>query len=335
MANLTDDFSDAAVQDPPQDGPESVATAFNAQSTTVKEPMTTQEAIDSPVLETARIITPREELSDEAFAAVARGDVLKLKSLLKPDSGLDPAAKDPEGVSLLDRAVERFTLFQNAVEQNETERQQDELVRKVDPEERADAGLAALMLASANGNVEVAQMVLDEMVDDELDDDDDDVAEEIALEHGNMSVYYAVMARKQRKDFNKSADDPHAEERDPAPVRVESDGTFEWFLKETHRIGEVIHEDVRKLANAFHRAAHATSVATHDIYEAALRFASTFLHLGAGQGPGGTDTTMSSFTNEIQKQIAQDMGQTQAPGIAPKAPTLTPPAPAPDNSKKL
>ncbi len=323
MANLTDSFSDAAVQDDQTDGRESVATAFNAQSTTVKEPMTTEAVLETPVLETSRIIVPREELSDEAFAAVKNGDVLKLKSLLMPNSGLDLQSADADGASLgqrlLDRAVDRFALLKNAVEQSETDKAQDELLRQVDPDSRADAGLAALMLSAANGNVDVAQMVLDEMEDDELEADDDDEAAEIALEHGNFAVYNAIIMRHQRNDFNKAASDPHEAEREPEQKAVTFDGNFEWFLERTHKVSETIREDFHKVANAVRGAAHATSVATHEAVEAVAQFFSTFLHIGTGATGAKPDATTAQ-AEEQAVQVVQAVTQVLDAVTKPQGP---------------
>jgi hypothetical protein len=178
MANLRNDFSDAAVQEQQGDGQGSVVPAFN-KAVTQKDPMTEQTTSIEPTapesqpilannprpaagepeaLETARILTPREDLSDEAFAAVKRGDAQKLKSLL--ESGLNPNAVDAAGVPLLDRAVERYTLLKRAAEDGETEGAEAELIKKIDPDARIAAGLVALVLAGANGNDAVAKLIL-------------------------------------------------------------------------------------------------------------------------------------------------------------------------------
>lgn len=320
MANLSDSFSDAALQEQP-DGKETVSPAFN-RAVTEKDAMTPQaEAIEAPAtdsqpiavtltpstprsvaadpeaLETARLLTPREDLSDEAFSAVKRGDAQKLKSLL--ESGLDANTVDAQGVALLDRAVERFTSLKRAVDQNETEGAQEELLKRLDPEARADAGLAALVLAGANGNVEIAQMVLDEMEDDELDDDDDDIAAEMALEHGNMSVFLAIQARKhQRHEFNKAAQDQNDGDRTPAAPTHESFG--QWFSNTYHSIGETVKKDAHMAAVAFGRAARGVSHATSEACHAAMEFCSTFF-----QHKADTPTVPGADAAELNKETAQ------------------------------
>ena len=320
MANLSDSFSDAALQDQP-DGKDSVAPAFN-RAVTVKDAMTDAATLEAPaadnapisvtlstgtpkpvasepeMLETARIISPREDLSDEAFAAVKRGDAQKLKSLL--ESGLDANAVDATGVALLDRAVERYTSLKRAADQSETEGAQEELLKRVDPDARADAGLAALVLAGANGNVDIAQMILDEMEDSELDDDDDDIAEETALEHGNMSVFLAIQARKnQRHDFNKAALDQNDGDREPATPSRESFG--EWFASTYHSIEENVRKDAHALAAAFGRASHAVGHVTSEACHAAMAFCSNFFQHKADT-PAATPTPDPA---EVEKETVQ------------------------------
>src|SRR5262245_3738398 len=122
MANLTEEFSGAATEE--QDGGKPVAPVFN-RSATEKDTMTTEAAIElpmeSPILETARIMAPRENASDEAFAAIKRGDAYRLKELL--NTGLDVDTRDEKG----------FTLLMRAADEGQTEMAQELLLRKADP----------------------------------------------------------------------------------------------------------------------------------------------------------------------------------------------------------
>ena len=331
MANLRDNFSDAAVQEQQGDGQKTVAPAFN-RAVTEKDAMTEQTASLEPAapdsqpilvtlpsnprpvasepeaLETARIVVPREDLSDEAFAAVKRGDAQKLKSLL--ESGLDANAVDATGVTLLDRAVERYTVLKRAADDNETEGAQDELLKKLDPDARADAGLAALVLAGANGNVDIAKLILEEMEDEELDDDDDDLAEEVALAHNNMSVFLAIQARKhQRHEFNQRALDQNEGKREQCKekshqsfgewISTTYQSAAETFREDRHAVAETIKKDAKAVSAAFGRAAHAVSHVTSDVCHAAMAFCSTFFHFNTQTPPAPP----AADENQVSKNV--------------------------------
>jgi hypothetical protein len=142
-------------------------------------------------VETLTQLSSADELGDEAFSAVQRGDVLRFHELL--DQGLDINQKDDKG----------YTLLMYAVRTNHTEIAREILLREVDPEARCDAGMSALMLAAAGGNVEIAKMLLDNIEDPELAMGDGEVAEQLALKNGNYEVLEVIRARRRREHFNK------------------------------------------------------------------------------------------------------------------------------------
>lgn len=299
MANLMDRFSDAATQEL-QDGEQvPVAPAFN-RAATEKDAMTTEAAIDlsteSPILETARIIVPEQSLSDDAFAAVKRGDALRLKSLL--DSGLDVNVRDEQG----------FTLLMRATQEGATEMAQDLLIRQVDPMARSDAGLTALMLAATNGNVEIAQLLLDEIEDTDLDADDDIVAEELALEHGNMSVFFAIQAKKRRAEFNKVALDENENKREKVKEKKACEEPRESiFSQVVHYAEEKEHKIAESLKHGAQAVGHAGVVVGHAVMEgchAAFLFCSSFFQHKAETATPQETAEMAEAVKEVQKTVA-------------------------------
>ncbi|MEZ0225588.1 MAG: ankyrin repeat domain-containing protein [Alphaproteobacteria bacterium] len=306
MANLIETFSDAAAQET-KDGEKDPVAPVLSRDTAEKDAMTTEAAaIDlsgeeaSPLLMTSRILVADHTLSDDAFAAIKRGDAYRLKALL--DNGLEVNTQDEQG----------FTLLMRATQDGATDAVKELLLHNADPEMKSDAGMTALMLAATNGNVDIARLLLDEIEDTDMDTADDVVAEEMALEHGNMSVFFAIQERKRRHEFNKAALDENEHHRSVLKIKKPACDTH----GEAHEslMSQILHyaeEKEHKLADTFKRSAaavgHAGSVVGHaflDGYRATLQFVSSFfLHKAETATPQET-AEMADAAKEVQKTVA-------------------------------
>jgi hypothetical protein len=212
MANLMETFTNVSATEPQEDGPQLISPTFNEAAT--EEPMTAQAAplldLSEPaVFETAQELSTNEKLSDEAFAAVKRGDLTRIRELL--DLGLDVNVRDDKG----------FTLLMHAAQENETEIGKDLLIRQADPDARNDAGLTAMMLASTGGNVEIAKVLLDEMEDDA---DSDEICATLAMQHGHMSIVHLIEERRRRAEFNAASEDAKKHSRKHSKHRLAEAG---------------------------------------------------------------------------------------------------------------
>jgi hypothetical protein len=300
MANLTDINSDTATQEQ-QGGENPVAPVFN-RAATEKDPMTTEAAaaIDlsqeaPPLLMTSRIVVADQSLSDDAFAAVRRGDAYRLKALL--DDGVDVNVKDEQG----------FTLLMRATQEGATDAVKELLLHNADPEMKSDAGLTALMLAATNGNVEIAKLLMDEIEDTDMDTADDVVAEEMALEHGNMSVFFAIQARKRRAEFNKIAHDENSKMRHILPDRKPCEPHEGFITRILAYAEEKEHKIADSLRTAFHKVSHAgvvVSEAVMDGCHAVFEFCSSFFRHKAETATPEQTAEIADAAQAVQKTVA-------------------------------
>lgn len=309
MANLIEAFSDAAVENDETDGVDPVTPAFN-KAVTEKDAMTTDAAIETPeaktdpaMLETARIVVPREELSDDAYAAVKRGDAVVLKELLTKDNAGDTRTED-----------NAFKDLTRATQEGETEEAHERILREVDPSGRADAGLAEKVLNEAGGNVAVAQALMQE-IEDDGEDPDEEIAEENALQRGKASMFYTILQRRKSREFNAAAEDDYADERKPDYEKKE--GAFTWFTESAHAISETVKNDAQAVAAAFKRA----SASSRQALEAAMAFCSTFFHfkVDLGTAPDPAAKQAAQEVDQVAAQTEQAIVKILAP--EPKPPT--------------
>src|SRR5688572_23997949 len=130
MANLIDTFSDAATEEQSQSGKQPVAPEFNKAATEDRmtaEAATATETAEPILFQTAREISVNDKLADDAFAAVKRGDVERVREMLA--SGLEINIRDDKG----------FSLLMHAVQEKQTEVGKELLFHKIDPQMRNDA----------------------------------------------------------------------------------------------------------------------------------------------------------------------------------------------------
>jgi uncharacterized protein len=330
MANLIDKFLEfAGPKEKETEGPTPFAESFNAAA--VREAMVMAEAAlqtdikaqDEDVLhEAGGRVSASEKLSDEAFAAIHRGDINRLRELFA--EGLDANAKDDRG----------FSLLMHAVKANNTDVAQELLVHKADPEARNDAGLTALMLAAVGGNVPMAKMLLDEITDSIADLSNNEVALHLALEKGNMEVVQLIRARQRREEFNERA----LEQNDPAAAahrKKKKHHTLRYHLltgdfdgedlsqvhgaEEERResaVSHLVQEAGAFVGNCAHKCAESITVGWQRL--------SRFLHLA-------TTAKTEGDAVEVLKAAAE-LSQPVAAAEPVKAPALTPEPPKPTMS---
>lgn len=316
MANL-DTFSDAATQEQ-QGGENPVAPVFN-RAATEKDPMTTEAAIEIPatepvLLETSRIAIADPNLTDEAFAAITRGDAFRLKALL--DNGLDVNVRDEQG----------FTLLMHATREGTTEIVKNLLLREADPELRSDVGVTALILAATNGNLEITRLLLDEIEDTELDTADDEVAEEAALKHGNMSVFFAIQARRRRTEFNKAALDENEHRRGTVKEHKPCEPHEGFIAHILAYAEEKEHKISESLKHAFQKVSHAgvvVSQAVMDGCHAAFEFCSRFFRHQAETATPEETVLIAEAAKDIQQTVAM-IAKALPPDTGKKSPSADP-----------
>ena len=126
------------------------------------------------------------EMSDELFAAVRRGDVDRVRELAS--SGGDVNARLPDGTTLLMVAAQE--------KQNEVASvllASKELL----PGLTNDAGLTALVISQTNGNLQLAKLILNKMQANELLMMDGNMGDEMARERGDYALA-EIIGQKQR-----------------------------------------------------------------------------------------------------------------------------------------
>lgn len=128
---------------------------------------------------------PDDNLSDELFAAVRRGDVERVKELL--DEGADVNEPEPNGMTVLMVAASEN---QNAVVQELLAR------KEINVDAQDDLGMTALMLAAAGNNITVAKLLLNAMAGDELLNSDSEAADDIARARGNFALADLIVQRQ-------------------------------------------------------------------------------------------------------------------------------------------
>jgi len=130
----------------------------------------------------------KDEMSDELFAAVRAGDVTRARELMR--DGADINRAEPNGT----------TLLMVAVTEQQKEIAQDLLARKeLRLDAQDDIGMTALMLASANGNIEIAKLLLDSMSSTTLMNMDGDTADDIARARGNFALAELIVQKQRQR----------------------------------------------------------------------------------------------------------------------------------------
>ncbi len=129
-----------------------------------------------------------DNLSDELFAAVRRGDVQRVKELL--DEGADANEPEPNGMTVLMVAVAEN---QNAVAQELIAR------KELNLDAQDDLGMTALMLAAAGNNITVAKLLLNAMAGDDLLNADNDSADDVARARGNFALANMIVQRQNQR----------------------------------------------------------------------------------------------------------------------------------------
>lgn len=135
-------------------------------------------------------ITP-ENMSDELFAAVRRGDVERTRELLNYNA--DGAGSDANGPS---------TIVATATEHQKEVAQEQALHRDPQLQAHRDRGMTLLMVAAAGGNIEVAKLLLNAMDRGALENEDGLAASEVARARGDFGLAELLMQRFRQKEAN-------------------------------------------------------------------------------------------------------------------------------------
>jgi hypothetical protein len=139
------------------------------------------------------------EMSDEIFAAVARGDIARVRALLETSPGLKDS-RDARG----------NTPLLIAAREHRTEIGQLLLLKQADPDAQNDIGMTALMFAATNGNALLTETLLEAEADMLLANADDEMADDIARQHGNFAL--AARIEQRQRLLQQSREQPHCEE---------------------------------------------------------------------------------------------------------------------------
>ncbi|MDE1151324.1 MAG: ankyrin repeat domain-containing protein [Micavibrio sp.] len=130
----------------------------------------------------------KDEMSDELFAAVRAGNVTRARELMR--DGADINRPEPNGT----------TLLMVAVTEQQKDIAQDLLARKdLRLDGQDDLGMTALMLASTNGNIELAKLLLDAMASTELMNMEGDTADDIARARGNFALAELIVQKQRQR----------------------------------------------------------------------------------------------------------------------------------------
>lgn len=277
MANLIDTTSDTAARET-QDGEQHPVTPVFNKTATEKDSMAIETAPEPrtdapPVLETSHIAVPGQNMSDEAFAAVKRGDALRLKSLL--DSGLEADVRDEQGFTLLMRAATNGNVEVAKILLEETE----------DSEEDNDMSgandVVAEKLALKHGNMSVYFAIQERKRRHEFN--------KAALDENK---YHRGTIKPKKKE---PVCEKHGEEHESL------------FSQILHYAEEKEH----KLADTFRRSAqavgHASAAVGNAILEgchAAMEFCSSFFRHKAETATPLETAEMADAAKEVQKTVA-------------------------------
>jgi hypothetical protein len=222
-ASLRNPFNNAATTATGEDMVQSAIAPFlnmEGPETRSENPVTENPARELPILVGGREPLYREQLADDAYAALRRGDENKLAGLLKATGDLRGETESP--VALLLGAAERKGEKLNL----------SELVREADPNGQEDPRLVALVLCATGGNVQLADEILAAM-DDDGDDDDPD---SLPKGSGILLSLSRALKSSNRHIFNLSAD-----------PNTNADGTAN-----THGLSAFLHKCENFFSNLLH-----------------------------------------------------------------------------------
>lgn len=214
----TDDQANQAATVTPENRPQTPAeSAFAAPRTDTPANAPAPEAPPKPKYE----ITP-ENMSDELFLAVRRGEVEKVRALL--NQGADVNTPESNGT----------TVLMTTVIENQKEIAQEILIRNdVNLNAQDDRGMTALMLAAAHNNIELAKILLNSMSSTSLENLEGDTADDIARARGNYALAELIVQRQRQRQANEEFakeeaalhKDREAEDADKTAKAIFGDGT--------------------------------------------------------------------------------------------------------------
>ncbi len=152
----------------------------------------TQE-LDSVEEFSASESVPMSRFSDELFSAVKNGNTVKVRELLDIDD--TETQTDTPGMAAL----------MEAVQEHKEEKVVEELMRISRMSGQQDLTMAALMLAAAGGNPEVARELLNKIDGEELVNAGTELALETARERGDFATVALIEQRVRSMEFNEKA----------------------------------------------------------------------------------------------------------------------------------
>lgn len=134
----------------------------------------------------------KDALSEDAFAALEKGDTQRLRELLR--NGANPDARNEKNE----------TLLMGAARHNNKEAAEALLRKNADPDLTNDSGDTALMLAAAGGSADVAKALTSSYADITITNEDLETAPDIARRCKRPGMAEELETKKQSHRYNKA-----------------------------------------------------------------------------------------------------------------------------------
>lgn len=134
----------------------------------------------------------KDALSEDAFAALEKGDTQRLRELLR--NGTNPDARNEKNE----------TLLMGAARHNNKEAAEALLRKKADPDQTNENGDTALMIAAATGSTDVARALTSSYADVTITNNDFETASDIAIRCKRPGMAEELDAKKQSRIYNRA-----------------------------------------------------------------------------------------------------------------------------------
>lgn len=134
----------------------------------------------------------KDALSEEAFAALEKGDTERLRDLLR--KGTNPNARNNQ----------KETLLMGAARHNNKEAAEALLRKNADPDQTNEDGNTALMIAAATGSIDVARALTSSYADVTIINNEFETAADIANRCKRPGMAEELLARKQSRIYNRA-----------------------------------------------------------------------------------------------------------------------------------